>query len=52
MGTNCAPLLANLFLQAYEAHGLFKNKDRKLALTWKLFKFGIMLYTLLSLPTL
>ena len=33
MGTNCAPLLANLFLHAYEAdfrQGLLKNKDRKL----------------------
>ena len=33
MGTNCAPLLADLFLYAYEAYflqGLFKNKDRKL----------------------
>ena len=36
MGTNCAPLLANLFLHAYEAdflQGLLKNKDRKLAQT-------------------
>ena len=36
MGTNCAPLLANLFLRAYEAdflQGLLKNKDRKLAQT-------------------
>ena len=34
MGTNCAPLLADLFLHAYEADFLqrvFKNKDRKLA---------------------
>jgi hypothetical protein len=34
MGTNCAPLLADLFLHAYEAdflQGVFKNKDRKLA---------------------
>ena len=34
MDTNCAPLLANLLLHAYEPeflHGLLKNKDRKLA---------------------
>ena len=32
IGTNCASLLANLFLHAYEAdflQGLLKNKDRK-----------------------
>jgi len=32
MGTNCAPLLADLFLHAYEAdflRGVLKNKDRK-----------------------
>ena len=32
MGTNCALLLADLFLHAYEADflpGLLKNKDRK-----------------------
>jgi hypothetical protein len=36
MGTNCAPLLADLFLHAYEAdflQGILKNKDRKLAKT-------------------
>ena len=36
MGTNWAPLLANLFLHACEAdflQGFFKNKDRKLAQT-------------------
>ena len=34
MGTNCAPLLADLFLHAYEAdflQGFLKNKDRKFA---------------------
>ena len=34
VGTNCAPLLADLFLRAYEAdfrQGILKNKDRKLA---------------------
>jgi len=34
MGTNCAPLLSDLFLHAYEAdilQGLLKIKDRKLA---------------------
>ena len=33
---NCAPLLANLFLHAFEAdfrQGLLKNKDTKLAQT-------------------
>jgi hypothetical protein len=37
MGTNCAPLLADLFLCAYEVNflqGLLKNKDRKLAQTF------------------
>jgi len=37
VGTNCAPLLSNLFLYAYEAvflQGLLKNKDRKLAQTF------------------
>jgi len=36
MGTNCAPLLVDLFLHAYEADFLqkiLKNKDRKLAQT-------------------
>ena len=36
MGTNCAPLLADLFLHAYEAdflQGLLKNEYRKLAQT-------------------
>ena len=36
IGTNCAPLHANLFSHAYEAdfrQGLLKNKDRKLAQT-------------------
>ena len=36
MGTNCAPLFVDLFLQAYEAdflQRLLKNKDRKLAQT-------------------
>ena len=34
MGTNCAPLLANLFLYSYEADfikGLLKKKEQKLA---------------------
>ena len=34
MGTNCAPLLVDLFQHAYEAdflQGHFKNKDRKIA---------------------
>jgi hypothetical protein len=34
MGTNCAPLLANLFLYSYEAdfiQGLLKKKEQKLA---------------------
>ena len=33
MRTNCAPLLADLLLHAYEAdvlQGLLKNKDRKI----------------------
>jgi hypothetical protein len=37
MGTNCAPLLADLILCAYEVNflqGLLKNKDRKLAQTF------------------
>jgi len=37
MGANCAPLLADLFLHAYEAdfhQGLLKNKDRKLTQTF------------------
>ena len=37
MGTNCAPLIAYLFLHAYETNffqGLLKNKDRKLAQTF------------------
>ena len=37
MGTNCAPLLAYLFLHTYEAdclQGLLKNKDRKLSQTF------------------
>ena len=37
MGTNCALLLADLFLHAYEAdflQGFHKNKDRKLAHTF------------------
>ena len=37
MGTNCAPLLADLFLHAHEAdflHGILKNKDKKLAKTF------------------
>jgi hypothetical protein len=37
MDTNCAPLLGNLLLHAYEPeflHGLLKNKDRKLAQTF------------------
>ena len=40
MGTNCAPLLADLFLYSYEADfldGLIKNKDKKLA---KSFNFS------------
>jgi len=34
MGTNCAPLLADLFLYSYEAdfiHGLLKKDEKKLA---------------------
>ena len=34
MGTNCAPVLANLFLYSYEAdfvRGLLKNNEKKLA---------------------
>ena len=34
MGTNCAPLLANLFLYSYEAYfiqGLLKKNEKKLA---------------------
>ena len=34
MGTNCAPLLADLFLYSYEAdfrHGLLKKTEKKLA---------------------
>jgi hypothetical protein len=34
MGTNCAPLLANLFLYSYEAdfiQGLLKKNEQKLA---------------------
>jgi len=34
IGTNCAPLLADLFLHAYEAYflqGILKNKDGRLA---------------------
>jgi hypothetical protein len=31
MGTNCAPLLANLFLHACEADLFLKNEDRKLS---------------------
>jgi hypothetical protein len=34
MGTNCAPLLADLFLYSYEAdfiHGLLKKNEKKLA---------------------
>ena len=37
MGTNCALLLADLFLHAYEAdylQGVLKNKDGKLAQTF------------------
>ena len=37
MGTNCAPLLADLFLYAYETDCFqwpLKNKDRKLAQTF------------------
>jgi hypothetical protein len=37
MGTNCASLLTDLFLHAYEAdilQGVLKNKDRKLAQTF------------------
>jgi hypothetical protein len=33
MGTNCAPLLADLFLYSYEAdsiHGLLKKNEKKL----------------------
>jgi hypothetical protein len=38
MGTNCAPLLADLFLCGYEEdflQGFLKNKDRKLSHTFK-----------------
>jgi hypothetical protein len=37
MGTNCVPLLADLFLNDYGAHflqGLSKNKDTKLTQTF------------------
>jgi len=37
MGTNCAPLLVDLFLHSYEAdfiQALLKNKDRKLTQTF------------------
>ena len=37
VGTNCTPLLADLFLHAHEAdflQGLLKNKDKKLAQTF------------------
>ena len=37
MGTICDPLLADLFLHAYEIYflqGILKNKDRKLVLTF------------------
>jgi hypothetical protein len=41
MGTNCAPLLANLFLYSYEAdfiQGLLKKNEKKLARSFN-FKF-------------
>jgi hypothetical protein len=39
MGTNCAPLLANLFLYSYEAdfiYGLLKKNEKKLARSFDL----------------
>ena len=39
MGTNCAPLLANLFLYSYEAdfiYGLLKKNEKKLARSFNL----------------
>jgi len=33
LGTNCGPLLADLFLRTYEADELLKNKERNLAKT-------------------
>jgi hypothetical protein len=39
MGTNCSPLLADLFLYSYEAdfiQGLLKKNEKKLALYFKL----------------
>jgi hypothetical protein len=43
MGTNCAPLLADLFLYSYEAdfiHGLLKKNEKKLARSF----FHVALY--------
>jgi hypothetical protein len=33
LGMNCGPLLTDLFLRAYEANELLKNKERNLAKT-------------------
>lgn len=55
MGTNCAPLLADLFLQAYEEdfpQGLLKNKDIKLAHNFdsgfRYFVLSLLLFVLLQ----
>ena len=51
MGTNCTPLLADLFLHVYQAdffQRLLKNKDRKIFHTINLslsnFRFGDYLH--------
>jgi hypothetical protein len=44
MGTNCAPLLADLFLYSYEAdfiQGLLKKNEKKLA---RSFNFTFPIY--------
>jgi hypothetical protein len=52
MGTDCAPLLSDFFLQFYETdfrQSLHKNKDRKLAQSFtSSFRY---IYTVLSLNT-
>jgi hypothetical protein len=48
MGTNCAPLLADLFLYSYEAdfiHGLLKENEKKLARSFN-FTFRVSLINL------
>jgi hypothetical protein len=48
MGTNCAPLLADLFLYLYEAdfiHGLLKKNEKKLARSFN-FTFRYIDYVL------